>query len=170
MFRVGFFFLLILIATAHTDAENGILIPRPAAVEPALSVAGDWDGQLEGTIVERSDGGRVGDSQTDSIVFSLRQSGSEVTGEVVFAEGWPDEIRAPLSGSVVGREFNYRAELQVAGCLLTVEGETRLNPAANEFSGDQTQSNCEGRAVGRIICIKRKRGEVAPGSFTSQSL
>ncbi len=77
MFRVRFFFLLILIASAHTDAENRIPIPRRATVEPALSVAGDWDGQFKGTIIERSDGGRVGDSQTDSIVFSLRQSGSE---------------------------------------------------------------------------------------------
>ncbi len=155
MFRVRFFFLLILIASAHTDAENGIPIPRPAAVEPALSVAGDWDGQFKGTIIERSDGGRVGDSQTDSIVFSLRQSGSTVTGEVVFGEGWPYELRAPLSGTVAGNQFNYRAELQVEGCLLIVEAETTLNPMANEFSGDQTQSSCEGRAVGRITCIKR---------------
>ena len=47
MFRMGLFFL-VLVASAHTDAEKGILILRPAAVDPALSVAGDWDGQFKG--------------------------------------------------------------------------------------------------------------------------
>ena len=42
MFRMGLF-LLILVASARTDAEKGILIPRPAAVDPA-----DWDGQFKG--------------------------------------------------------------------------------------------------------------------------
>ncbi len=155
MFRIGFFFLLILVGSAQTNSEKGILTPRPPTVHPALSVAGDWDGQFDGTIVERSDGGRVGGSQTDSIVFCLRQSGSTVTGEVVFGEGWPYELRAPLSGTVAGDRFNYRAELQVDGCLLIVEAETTLNPMANEFAGDQTQSTCEGTAVGRITSIKR---------------
>ena len=95
MFRIGFFFLLILVGSAQTNSEKGILTPRPPTVHPALSVAGDWDCQFDGTIVERSDGGRVGGSQTDSIVFCLRQSGSTVTGEVVFGEGWPYELRAP---------------------------------------------------------------------------
>ena len=120
-----------------------------------LSVAGDWDGQFNGTIVERWDGGWVGGSQIDSFVFSLRQSGSSVTGEVISGEGRSDELRLPLSGTVKGYQFNYRAELQVDGCLLITAAETTLNPMANEFSGDQTQSSCEGRAVGRITCIKR---------------
>ena len=149
------FFLLILIGSAHTNAEKSILVPRAPTVHPESSVAGDWDGEFDGIIVERSDGGRVADSQTDRIVFSLRQSGSAVTGEVVFGEGWPYELRAPLSGTVAGNRFNYRAELQVEGCLLLVEAETTLNPMANEFSGDQTLSNCEGKVVGRITSIKK---------------
>ena len=153
MLRIDFCFLLIVIGSTQTNAEEDIPIPRPLTVP--LSVAGDWDGQFDGTIVERSDGGRVGESQTDSIVLSLRQSGSAVTGQMVFGEGWPYELRAPLSGTVAGNQFNYRAELQVDGCLLIVEAETTLNPMGNEFSGDQTQSNCEGRAVGRITCTKR---------------
>ncbi len=155
MSRVGFSFLLILIGSAHPNAEKSILPPRPATVSPAPSVTGDWDGQFDGTIVERSDGGRVGESQTDEVVFSLLQSGSEVTGEVVFGEGWPYEIRAPLNGTVAGNRFNYRAELRVDGCFVVVEAETTLNPMGNKFSGEQTQSNCEGRAVGRITCTQR---------------
>ncbi len=149
MVRVGFLFLL-------------ILISHPPAVHPVLSVAGDWDGQFDGTIVERSDGGRVGESQTDIILFSLRQSGSAVTGELVFGAGWPYELRAPLTSTLAGKRFNYRAELQVDDCLLVVEAETTLNPMANKFSGGQTQSNCEGRAVGRITFRQKAKGVSSP--------
>lgn len=144
--------LSILFASPHKDVGQDVFIPR---------VAGDWDGQFAGTIVERSDGGRVRESQTDSIVFFLRQSGSEVTGEVVFGEGWPYELRVPLAGIVAENRFTYRAERQLDGCSLIVEGETTLNPPANEFSGEQTQSNCEGKAVGRITAIK-KSSDVLP--------
>jgi len=146
MWRISI--LLILFVSAHNEVGQGVFIPQ---------VAGDWDGQFAGTIVERSDGGRIGESQTDSIVFFLRQSGSKVTGEVVFGEGWPYELRIPLTGTVDENRFKYRAERQLDGCSLIVEGGTTLNPKATEFSGEQTQSNCEGKAVGRITSIKRSK-------------
>lgn len=149
MWRISRLPLVILLVSAHYNAGQGILIPR---------VVGEWDGQFAGTIVERSDGGRIGESQTDSIAFFLRQSGSEVTGEMVFGEGWAYELRVPLTGTIAENRFNYRAERQLDGCSLIVEAETTLNSAVTEFSGKQTQSNCEGKAVGRITSIKRSRG------------
>ena len=142
----------ILVSWASGFRNDGIEA-RPGQL--TLSVAGDWDGQFDGTIVERSDGGRVGESQISSFVISLRQSGSSVTGEFIYGEGRSDEFRLLLRGTVEGNQFNYRAELKADDCLLIVEAETTLNSMANEFSGDQTQSSCEGRAVGRVTCIKR---------------
>lgn len=141
--------------SSHHRIEAG---PGPLT----LSVTGDWDGQFDGTIVERTDGGGVGESQKDSLVFSLQQSGSSVTGEVIFGEGRTDELRLPLSGSVEGNQFNYRAEFQVEDCWFIVEAETTLNPTATEFSGDQRQSNCEGTAMGRITSIKSESVPLDP--------
>ncbi len=148
MSRISILLFLLLIGSTHNDAAQGIFIPR---------VAGEWNGRFAGTIVERSDGGQVGESQTDNIVFILRQSGSEVTGEMVFGEGWPYELRIPLTGTVTENRFNYRAERKLDDCPLTVEAKTTLNQAGTEISGEQTQSNCEGKAVGRITAIKRSK-------------
>ena len=123
--------------------------------QPVLNASGAWDCQFVGTVVERSDGGPVGGSQTDDLTLGLQQSGSTLAGEAIFAEGRSDELRLPLTGTVEGSNLNYRAELTIAGCRLTLEATAALNSTASEFSGNQTQSTCEGRAVGSVSCRKR---------------
>jgi hypothetical protein len=121
----------------------------------ALNVAGTWDVVFNGTIVQRNDGGPVGAPQTDSFVLSLQQSGTSLSGTLIYAEGRPSEVRLPLAATLTGTRLEYRVDASIGGCSVSVRADTMLAAAANSFSGTQTQSNCEGRADGRVTGSKR---------------
>lgn len=149
MLRISIFLLLIPITIIQNREGDRLLTPQ---------VVGDWDGQFIGKVVERSDGNPGEESQTDSMVFLFQhQSGNEVTGEVVFGEGYPYELRIPLEGTIAKNRFNYHAKGRLDGCSFILEAETTINSTETEFSGEQTQANCEGKAIGRITAIKRSK-------------
>lgn len=127
----------------------------PLPTEPVTSVDGAWDIEFTGTVVERSDGGRVGGSQTDSFAVLFQQSGSALGGSVIFAEGRSDEFRLSFDGTIEGNNITYTAQTVIAGCELSVSATARVDATAITISGDQTQSSCEGPAIGQIRGTKR---------------
>ena len=109
-------------------------------------VSGAWDARFEGTVTGR------GTSQTDDISMVLSQSGSTVTGILRFSGL---DISFPVTGTVTGNRFDYRSSVTLEGCELRLEAHTVIDSSGRRFSGDQTQSSCEGTATGRVEAMKR---------------
>jgi hypothetical protein len=94
-----------------------------------------------------------GTSQTDELVMELRQSGANVTGSIR-VRGL--DLPVPLSGSVDGERFAYTALASLGpSCDVVVSADTSVDAEATRFTGTQTQSTCEGVAVGRIAATRR---------------
>jgi hypothetical protein len=127
----------------------------PTSPTPALNVAGIWDVIFRGTVVQRNDGGAVGTPQIDSFVLSLQQSGTSVSGTLIYGEGRASELRIPLTATLTGTRLEYRVDITTGGCSLSIRADTMVTAAANGFSGSQTQQNCEGRAEGTVTGNKR---------------
>lgn len=123
--------------------------------QPALNVSGSWDAMFQGTIVQRNDGGPIGAPQTDNFVLSLQQSGTSVSGVLIYSEGRPSEFRVPITGTLTGTRLEYQVDTSIGGCALSIRADTAVAAGANSFSGTQTQSNCEGRADGTVTGSKR---------------
>jgi hypothetical protein len=123
--------------------------------QSAVNVSGSWDAMFRGTIVQRNDGGPIGAPQTDNIGVSLQQSGTSVSGVLIYSEGRPSEFRVPITGTLTGTRLEYQVDTSIGGCALSIRADTTVAPTANSFSGTQTQSNCEGRADGTVTGSKR---------------
>ena len=112
-----------------------------------VQVTGTWEARFSGTVQGK------GTSQDDTLVLELIQDGSTVKGTLRF-KGL--ETSFPIAGTVKGRTFSYSAKASVGpSCEATVVGETTVDDDAGRFEGSQTQSNCEGTAVGRIIAVRK---------------
>jgi hypothetical protein len=109
-------------------------------------VSGTWDARFAGTVTGR------GTTQTDDISMEFSQSGSSVTGTLRFSGL---DISFPVSGTVTGNRFDYRSSVTLQGCELRLEARTVIDSSGRRFSGDQTQSSCEGTATGRVEATKR---------------
>jgi hypothetical protein len=112
-----------------------------------VDLTGTWDAQFSGTI--QGTGGR----QTDSFVMELLQSGSAVTGTLLYRG---TSLPVSLSGSVTGNSFTYSATATLSpGCPVTIQASATINTAGARLEGSQTQSTCEGSAIGQVTATKR---------------
>lgn len=109
------------------------------------SVSGTWDGEFSGTVQGR------GTQQRDSFVMELKQDGANVSGTLLYGG---TNIPLPVSGRIDGARFTYEGRVGIApNCEAAVRGETTIQSA--RLSGQQTQSTCEGTAVGQMTATRR---------------
>ncbi len=89
--------------------------------------------------------------------MELAQSGTNVTGSMCSGLCVPgDNPRLEVSGTVNGEALTYTAQASLGpDCDAVVEAEVMLNVAGTEFMGTQTQSTCEGTAIGSVSARKR---------------
>lgn len=85
--------------------------------------------------------------------MELKQEGSKVTGTLRF-EGLDLDFR--VSGSVTGTSFSYTSKARLnPNCEATIAGATIVDAASGKFKGSQTQTTCEGTAVGQVTAVLR---------------
>ena len=83
--------------------------------------------------------------------MDLKQDGSKVTGTLRF-EGFDLDFR--VSGDVAGTAFSYTSKARLnPNCEATIAGATNVEAASGQFKGSQTQTTCEGTAVGQLTSI-----------------
>jgi hypothetical protein len=112
-----------------------------------VQVAGTWDAHFSGTVE------RTGTPHDDTFVMELKQEGAMVTGTLRF-KGL--DLSFPLSGKVAGTAFSYTSKARLnPNCEATITGETIVDAASGKFKGSQTQTNCEGTAVGQVTAVRR---------------
>jgi hypothetical protein len=112
-----------------------------------MQVAGTWEARFSGKVQGK------GTSQNDTLVMELTQDGSTVKGTLRF-KGLATSF--PIAGKVKGRTFSYSAKASVGpNCEASVVAETTVDEVAAQFEGSQTQSNCEGTAVGRVTAVRK---------------
>ena len=114
---------------------------------PDVRVTGTWEARFSGKVQDK------GTSQDDTLVMELTQDGSTVKGTLHF-KGL--ETSFPIKGKVKGKTFSYSAKASMGpNCDAIVVAETTVDDAADRFEGSQTQSNCEGTAVGRVTAVRQ---------------
>ena len=148
MMRTLFRVILLSALAAHLNACRG----GPSGPDQQLvNVAGVWDVEFSGTVQGR------GTAQNDSLVMELTQSGPNVTGSMCSGLCVPGDFPIlEVSGIVNGESLVYAARASLGpDCDVVVEAEVTLNAAGTVFTGSQTQSTCEGTAVGSVSARKR---------------
>ena len=134
-------FFCVLAILAASCGESPV---RPAT---GSDVTGTWDGRFDGIVQSQNT------SQTDTFVMELRQSGSSVTGTLRFSGL---DLAVAVVGDVGGTRFTYTARALLSpSCEAVVRAETTIDVAGARFSGGQTQSTCEGTAVGQVSATRR---------------
>jgi len=112
-----------------------------------VQVSGTWEVRFSGKVEGK------GTSQNDTLVMELTQDGSTVKGTLRF-KGL--ETTFPITGEVKARTFTYSAKASVGpNCEANVVAETTVDDVDGRFEGSQTQSNCEGTAVGRVTAVRK---------------
>jgi hypothetical protein len=117
------------------------------ATRSQTNVTGTWDAEFSGTVQG------AGTSQTDEFVIEVRQDGSNVTGTLL-VRGL--DMPLTLSGEVQGTTLTYTVKGRLGPtCEVTVKAETTIDATTGRMRGTQTQSTCEGTAVGKITAVRR---------------
>src|ERR1700752_3835515 len=130
--RRSLFFISLRILISWSGSNSAGSLP------PDVQISGTWDCSFSGTVQGK------GTSQTDTLVMDLNQNGSRVTGTLRF-NGL--DVSFPVSGKVTGTKFTYIAKaIMGPNCEAAIEG---------EMTGSQTQTNCEGKAVGKVAAARR---------------
>ncbi|MGH9313433.1 MAG: hypothetical protein ACRD1S_09565 [Vicinamibacterales bacterium] len=120
---------------------------NPVGPGAGAEITGTWDARFEGTVQG------LGTSQIDRFVMELRQSGASVTGTLRF-NGL--DLAVPVNGEIDASTFTYTARAALApGCEAVLKAETTVDIAGTRFSGSQTQSTCEGTAIGQVSAMRR---------------
>ena len=117
------------------------------ATRSQTNVTGTWDAEFSGIVQG------AGTSQTDEFVIEVRQDGSNVTGTLL-VRGL--DMPLTLSGEVQGTTLTYTVKGSLGPtCEVTVKAETTIDATTGRMRGTQTQSTCEGTAVGQITAVRR---------------
>ena len=117
------------------------------SISDDVQVAGTWDAKFLGTVEGK------GTPHDDTFVMELKQEGSKVTGTLRF-EGL--ELDLPVSGNVSGTAFSYTSKVRLSpNCEATIAASTTVEAASGKFKGSQTQTTCEGTAVGQVTAVRR---------------
>ena len=115
--------------------------------QPDVQVTGTWVARFSGKVQGK------GTSQDDTLVMELTQDGSTVKGTLRFTGL---ETSFSINGQVKGKTFSYSGKARIGpNCDATVVAETTVDDAGGRFEGSQTQSNCEGTAVGRVAAVRQ---------------
>jgi hypothetical protein len=115
--------------------------------QPDVQVTGTWEARFSGKVQGK------GASQDDTLVMEVTQDGSTVKGTLRFTGL---ETSFPITGKVKGKTFSYSAKASIGpNCEATVVAETTVDDVAGRFEGSQTQSNCEGTAVGFVAAVRQ---------------
>jgi hypothetical protein len=137
-----FTFLLFCIADNHAQP-----IPHVTSVPTDVKVAGTWDAHFSGKVEGK------GTPHDDNFVMTLKQDGSKVTGTLRF-EGL--NLTFPVSGNVTGTAFVYTSKAKLGpDCEAKLAGETIVEAASGSLRGSQTQTSCEGTAIGEVTAVRR---------------
>ena len=114
----------------------------------AVDVSGTWDASFAGIV----QGG--GTTQTDDFIMELSQSGATVSGFLRHS----DAIDVPITaGRITGSRLTYSAVTTLGQeCEVRVDAEITVDPLGTRMEGSQTQSTCEGTAVGQVTATKRR--------------
>lgn len=137
-------------AVMFTGGVLGGCSGGPTAPE-VVSVTGTWDAIFDGIVQG------AGTTQRDDLTMNLSQSGTTVRGSLRYSPNF-DAIDVPLiTGRIDGRRLTYSAvtSLGPSGCEVRVDADLTLNPSGTRMEGAQTQSTCEGTAVGQVAATKR---------------
>ncbi len=123
---------------------------RGPTASSAVSVSGTWDATFEGIVQG------VGTTQRDDFTMNIRQSGTIVGGFLRFSPN-VDAIDVPITvGQINGSRLTYSAVTSLGqGCEARVDAELTVAPSRTRIEGSQTQSTCEGTAVGQVIATKQ---------------
>jgi len=130
------------------DAEEDLLeLGEAKKTQPEAQVTGTWEARFSGKVQGK------GTSQDDTLVMELTQDGPIVKGTLRFIGL---ETSFSIAGKVKGKTFSYSATASIGpNCEATVVAETTVDDVARRFEGSQTQSNCEGTAVGRVAAVRQ---------------
>ena len=135
--------ILVLLALLSIGSGVDGAKPTPADVD----VTGTWDASFSGTVE------RTGTSQTDTFVLKLKQKGSQITGTLRF-KGVNSDF--PVSGKIAGTTFSYTSKAMLSpDCEASIAAETTIDESSRKFKGSQTQTTCEGTAVGEVTAVRR---------------
>ena len=117
----------------------------------AVDVSGTWDATFEGIVQG------AGTTQTSDFTMELSQSGTTVSGFLLFSPNF-DAIETPITaGRIDGSRLTYSAVTSLGpGCEARVNAEVTVDPSGTRLEGSQTQSTCEGTAVGQMTATKRR--------------
>ena len=120
----------------------------PTAPDP-VSVSGTWEATFEGIVQG------AGTTQHDDFTMELTQSGTAVSGFLRFGF---ESIEVPITaGRINGRRLTYSAVTVLGpGCEVRVEAELTVDASVTRLEGSQTQSTCEGTAIGQVTATKRR--------------
>lgn len=125
----------------------GIGVDGARSTPADVDVTGTWDASFSGTVE------RTGTSQTDTFVLKLKQKGSQITGTLRF-EGVNSDF--PVSGKIAGTTFSYTSKAMLSpDCEASIAAETTIDESSRKFKGSQTQTTCEGTAVGEVTAVRR---------------
>ena len=115
-----------------------------------VSVSGTWDATFEGIVQG------AGTTQHDDFTMELSQSGTTVSGFLRFSPNFA-AIDTPITaGRINGSRLTYTAVTSLGqGCEARVDAELTVNPSGTRLEGSQTQTTCEGTAVGQVSATKR---------------
>ena len=116
----------------------------------AVSVSGTWDATFEGIVQG------AGTTQHSDFTMELSQSGTTVGGFLRFSPNF-DAIDTPITAGRINRNrLTYTAVTSLGpGCEARVDAELIVDPLGTRLAGSQTQSTCEGTAVGQVTAVKR---------------
>jgi hypothetical protein len=138
-------YILALLPIVLLSVGNGVEEAKPAPA--GVNVTGTWDASFSGTVE------RTGTSQTDTFVLKLKQQGSRVTGTLRF-KGLNTDF--PVSGTIAGTTFTYTAKAELGpDCEASLAAETTVDASSRNFKGSQTQTTCEGTAVGEVTAVRK---------------
>ena len=113
-----------------------------------MSLSGTWEATFEGVVQG------AGTTQHDDFTMELTQSGTSFSGVLRFGF---ESIEVPITeGRINGSLLTYSAvTLLGPGCEVRVDAELTVDASATRLEGSQTQSTCEGTAVGQVTAMKQ---------------
>ena len=85
--------------------------------------------------------------------MELKQEGSQITGTLRF-KGLNTDF--PVSGKIAGTTFIYTSKAMISpDCEASLAAKTTIDESSDKFKGSQTQTTCEGTAIGEVTAVRR---------------
>lgn len=138
--------ILAILPFALLGLGNEVDHAKPAPAD--VNITGTWYASFSGKVE------RTGTSQDDTFVMELKQDGSRITGTLRF-KGLNMDL--PVSGKIAGTTFIYTSKAMLGpDCEASLAAKTTIDESSRKFKGSQTQTTCEGTAVGEVTAVRSK--------------